>query len=208
MSFHPIQDPHPCSFDPQILPNYILKKQENEAQGETPPFLLIEGGMEDYEKVAPLYNASPVKGFDIAKIEVVVNKAFSDGFNSMLKMFEYRSQQRQFEPTWDKDVTCPEEKLMREQVNDHLQTLAKIPKNFSHAKVVLMFHGTKKNLLRHIFSGNLAALSTTDNGFFGKGGVYHSSYASYANKYAAMGRGQGALLMNWVGFSSAYPVIH
>ena len=105
MNFHPINDPHPCSFDPQILPNYVLKEQQTKAEGKLPPFLLIEAGNEDFEKVAPLYNTSKVKGYEIAKIEVVVNKTFSEGFNAMLKTFEERNGQNAFTPTWGSNTT-------------------------------------------------------------------------------------------------------
>ena len=108
----------------------------------------------------------------------------------------------------DQRTTCEDEKQMRQQVNGDLQSLATTPKNFSRVKVIPMFHGTKEDLLPNIFCGNLAALSTTDKGFFGQG-VYHSSFASYAYKYAKMDPlRKGALLMNWICFSSPYPVIH
>ncbi|MBA3238048.1 MAG: hypothetical protein H0T62_06825, partial [Parachlamydiaceae bacterium] len=81
-----------------------------------------------------------------------------------------------------------------------------INKEFKHAKVVPMFHGTRKSVIDDIFSANLANLASINGGLLGKG-VYHTSSAQYAQIYAEK-TGEGALLMNWICFSSVYPVIH
>ncbi len=77
---------------------------------------------------------------------------------------------------------------------------------FKRTKVVPMFHGTGKDAIKSICRTNLASFSQTDIGYYGKG-VYHTSSAKYAQIYAK-NPGEGVLLMNWVCFSSVYPVIH
>ena len=69
-----------------------------------------------------------------------------------------------------------------------------------------MFHGTRQEVLENIFTTNLANLSKgpKHGELFGKG-VYHTRSAEYACLYA---KETGALLVNWVCFSSVYPVIH
>src|SRR3990167_11300187 len=151
MTFYPIYDPHPCSFDPQILPNYVLKEQQMKEKGESSSCLLVDAKTEDFDKVERLYNTSKVKGYEIAKIEVIVNKTFSEGFNAMLKIFEERNGQNAFTPTWGSNTTCKEEKEMRQEVFDHLDSFARTPKNFSRVKVIPMFHGTNQSLLPYIF---------------------------------------------------------
>ena len=100
MNFHPTNDPHPCAFDPQVLPHYVLQEQLAKETGKGAPCHLVEANREDWEKVEPLYNKSQVQGYEIAKIEVIVNKTFSTGFNAMLETFEQRSGQSAFTPTW------------------------------------------------------------------------------------------------------------
>ena len=212
MQFRAANDPKPCGYDPQILPQLIIQEQQAKEHHQHKSHQLVAAGREDWQTVQTLYNSSKVAGYDIGKIEVIVNETFSQGFYAMLKIFEERSQQSAFTPKWASESISHEEKQMREEAHNHLSSLAKTPEHFHRVKVVPMFHGTKQDLLASIFSGSLAALSTTDAGFFGQG-IYHSSSARYSHKYAqydAPGKPsrEGALLVNWVCFSSPYPVIH
>lgn len=148
MDFRPAHVPDPCYFDPQILPHLIVKEQfpKNSCQ-------LIDAGKEDWDKVEPLYNLAKVAGFDIGKIEVIVNKTFSEGFNYRLKILEGRSHERAFTPTWAEESTCAEERLMRQEVNDHLNQnpSTQIPGTFNRVKVIPMFLGTKRTFFPLFF---------------------------------------------------------
>lgn len=194
-------DTKPCNFDPHILPDLILQRQFNQEKNKTCPYFILEGGQDDWEKVTQLYSHSKISGYEVAKVEVIVNPLFSQEFAPRLRLLEERGKQTAFQPDWEFDA---EEAPLRKKVLKKLMAKAQSPEGCTHTKVVAMFHGPKKRYLDSIFCGNLANLAKTDAGYFGNG-VYHTSSAQYAYKYTDK---EGQLLMNWICFSSVYPVIH
>ncbi|MBA3238045.1 MAG: hypothetical protein H0T62_06810, partial [Parachlamydiaceae bacterium] len=207
----PHLDPEPCNFDGQILPDLILAQQLAKEKKEQRSFQFIPCGQKDWDTVCKLYENSSVEGKVVAKVQVIVNPLFSEEFHPRLKLLEERGKLAPFQPSWKSESQTygsfnTQETKMRQRVNDTLDSIAKYPLGFKHVKVVNMFHGPGKGAIEGICCANLASLSLTDPGYFGKG-VYHTSSARYAYRYAQNTR-ESALIMSWICFSSAYPVIH
>ena len=74
--------------------------------------------------------------------------------------------------------------------------------DYPQVKLLPVWHGTHPDALDTILKTGYANLAETDSGYFGKG-LYGAIEAEYSQRVYS----KGALLVNWVAFYLAYPVI-
>lgn len=220
--------PHPSAlnlyssweFDPAVKPKLVENIYIAEENEEKPAYHLIDGGLDDFSRVFKLYSNSPVKGYEIARIQAIANDKFSDAFKATLSSLDQRSNfPKTYAPTWSYDPSSfdlfeffsndSDEEAMRQLTHTHLRQISYPPSGCKHAKIVWGFHGTKGKALHSICSTNFDNLAKTDGGYFGKG-IYQTSSAEYAYRYAQkeVFSNDGILLMSCISFVSAYPIIH
>lgn len=197
---------NPWDFDNSLIPTIVEKTCRAKALGEKKPCFIVDAGQEDYLKVCKYYSESPYKffvGYDIAKVEAIVNPIFVTAFETRLTILEKMGDWGSFKPAWKNN---PSNFEMRKYINDHLISISE---PYGNARIVWMFHGTKQKALDSIRQTGLANLSTTDNGYFGQG-IYHTSYPDYAYRVYANDSffQEGALILSCVSFHSAFPIIY
>lgn len=163
-------------------------------------YLLIKAGQDDVQKVVSYYQSCPVEGYEISRVEIIYNPKFNRSFDLELSRLEEKEGNAAFDPPWQ-TLSAPEE---RQKVYDRWLTfsLPYADHHYPHVKLLPAWHGTKPAYLDSIFRVGYSNLSYTDDGYFGKG-LYSTREADYAYRAYC----QGALIVNWVAFYSALPVI-
>jgi len=169
-------------------------------KGRVVHYKLIPAGEQDLQRVAECYQRCPVPGMDLKNVEIIYCPQLEDGFSTRIKLLQEKEGNPAFTPKW----TDPNKDQLRNQVVQRLSGMSKLYSDAEYPSVKLLpvWHGTKPSVLDSIFKTGYANLATTDVGFFGKG-----IYGSYEAKYAYQVYCQGSLLINWVSYYSAYPVI-
>eukprot|EP00727_Mastigamoeba_balamuthi_P013359 m51a1_g8646 hypothetical protein (776) ;mRNA; r:15250-18431 len=187
-------------------------------------------GAEDVRRVVASYSRCPVPGYDIARIEAVRCDALMPAFERRVDNLHLRKNAHMYEHPEDSLDTygaTEGKKKLREKILEQLEQFAAeyryeppvqhvgrcgvfCNKSLWSAKssrlgdirLLLAWHGTRPEVLQSVLRTGFASLATTDSGFFGKG-VYNSYEARYAYEVYC----RGALLVNWVSFFSALPVV-
>ena len=179
--------------------DYQTKKGALLPPGET--YMLLDASSKDKEKVVNLYQQYPYPGYEVASVEVVYNPVLDRKFSLHITTLDHHHNNDAFKPDWQKDA----EAERRKQIYGQLEELVKPyhDKQYPHVKLLPLWHATQEKFLASIFKTGFVGLAKTDAGFFGKG-IYGAREAQYAYKVY----GKEALLLNWVAFYSAYPVIY
>eukprot|EP00727_Mastigamoeba_balamuthi_P006015 m51a1_g2032 hypothetical protein (1112) ;mRNA; r:1328733-1333365 len=184
---------HSWGFDPKLRPSI-----REDIHG----YKLIRAGELDFKRVLEAYERCPVPGMDVAQVEIVYSPTLENLFEARVQQLQQRSTQTVFRPNWPAADAI--ETSVRKPIAERVQEMtgkyhdAKYP----DVNLLLMWHGTRPKTLPSLFCTGFANLASTDDGFFGKG-LYNAVEAQYA--YDVYFR--GALLLNWVSFYSAFPVI-
>ena len=176
--------------------DYHLRPSVSRVHG----YRLITAKAVDTQKVVDYYQRCPVPGMDIKSVQIIFTPDQEQGFAARIKLLQEREGRAAFEPKWRQEVNAG----LRTEVMARLNQMV-IPYHddeYGAVKFIPMWHGTRPEILDSIFKTGYADLSTTDEGFFGKG-----LYSAYEARYAYKVYSKGALLVNWVTFFSAYPVI-
>lgn len=179
-------------FDSTVKSHAKLSKEK--------PYVLLEAGPSDIEKVIEYYSHHPVPGMDVGRVQIIYNPKMNRKFVLRLSELQERDGNPAFNPKWHAENFAD----WRKAVNQACANMA-VPhydSNFPAVKIVPLWHGTKTEILDSIFRTGFANLATTDAGFFGKG-IYSAHEAEYSFRVYS----NGALILNWVSFYSAYPVV-
>eukprot|EP00727_Mastigamoeba_balamuthi_P008483 m51a1_g4257 putative p-selectin isoform x1 (906) ;mRNA; r:231725-234442 len=154
----------------------------------------------DVARVVEAYYRCPCRGLDVARVETVFSRGLETAFESRMGMLSGRDGNPAFAPQWSQDRCVG----LRSQIVSRLGDMAAptADSNYPGAKLLLTWHGTSPEVLGSVVTTGYASLATTDAGFFGKG-----VYSAYEARYAYQVYCRGALLVNWVSFYSAYPVV-
>ncbi len=128
----------PWHIDPSV--HHTL---QNSPQ-KTSTYTLVAGGPTDYQKVATLYQKSPVAGYHVGRVEIIYNPAFARGFEGTVMTLNARAHKPAFAPKWNAEQDQP----IRTRIDQALKTIT-IEHPCSHQSVQLFpaFHGTKAPLL-------------------------------------------------------------
>eukprot|EP00727_Mastigamoeba_balamuthi_P004774 m51a1_g14295 hypothetical protein (1531) ;mRNA; f:423544-428136 len=163
-------------------------------------YATFPAGAEDVKKVIEAYSLCPVRRSVIASVDIVYSPTLERLFHARVEQLQSRAGSKVFQPRWVKDGHVVE----RAQYAVELAAAAKryADAHFPDVSLLPMWHGTSPSLLDSIFTTGYANLASTDLGFFGKG-----IYSSLEADYAASVYSGGALLLNWVSFFSAFPVV-
>jgi len=177
-------------FDPATKP----------ATKDVKDYVLIDASAKDLKKVCEFYLHGAVPGYDVKSIRVIYNPDLNQTFARTLPLIQHRHGQAAFAPKWSQETN----KEWRSEVHSSLEQMAASYRDsdYPNVKLLPVWHGTKAAILLSLFKTGFAALASTDEGYFGKG-----LYSSWEPQYAYETYCQGALLVNWVAFYSAYPVI-
>ena len=177
--------------------------------------MLVPAQTFDVQKVLLAYQHHAVDNHDIASIEIVYNPDLETLFQSHRRILNTRLGNKKYEPTWVKNC-YGNELAFRQEVLTHCRELSLPYADSTCPNVGLLplWHGTSDVVAGHIFNGGYGIFTSnepdvvTDEGFFGKG-IYGAHEAEYSFRvYATPHGGQAVLLLNWVSFFQAYPVIH
>jgi len=170
------------------------------AASEVADYALIAASPKDMNKVCEFYLHGPVAGYDVKSVRVIYNPNLNQTFARTLPLIQHRHGQAAFAPKWSQEAG----KEQRSEIHTTLENMTAPyqDSNFPNVKLLPVWHGTRADILPSLFKTGFAALTSTDVGYFGKG-LYSSYEADYAYKIYC----KGALLVNWVAFYSAYPVI-
>jgi len=168
-------------------------------------FRLVPPSATELETVRLWYEKAPMVGYEIDTVEVVLSLILNTKFEMHLRTLQARSGESKFGPKWDHEnepgwrkSVAREAESMAALVSDHMAP---------DVKILPLWHGTSVTNLDTIFRTGFANLSDTDPGYFGKG-LYGTPEAAYAYRVYAKPHGDNAvLLLNYVSFYSAYPVI-
>lgn len=180
----------------------ILKPKNMEGK----PFKLLDvpNTSDDFKFIKALYDQNPDPEFEIDSVQVPFNPSVRQAFKSHLALLQKRAGNQIFAPQWLQDESHKE---VREQVDALFRELTKNHSDpfFPHVKFMTAWHGVKNiDAIENIFVNMLAALGTTDEGFFGKG-IYGTPNADYAHRVYS--KKNGYLLLNWLAIHSAFPVV-
>lgn len=170
----------------------------------TQEYVLLDAAAQDKQKVATFYQYHPMAGYDLKSVRIIYNPNMNRMFVGELRLLQARHQNPAFEPKWFQVGEPADKKAQRRTHNDLLTriTTPHTDSDFPNVKLLPLWHGTRPELLDSVFKTGFANLATTDTGFFGKG-----SYSTYDAEYAYRVYSKGALLLNWMCWYSAYPVI-
>ncbi len=144
------------------------------------------------------YQICPVPGYEVASVRGIVNPVLEQGFELHLQRLNRRFGKAGFEPKWQQE-SSEEEAAFRALVEQQLTSQIH---PYLSLKLLPVWHGTRSDLVSSICEIGYVNLATTDSGFFGKG-LYSTVEAEYAHRVYS----RGGLLLNWMAFYSAYPVI-
>eukprot|EP00727_Mastigamoeba_balamuthi_P012781 m51a1_g8125 hypothetical protein (1309) ;mRNA; f:189519-193598 len=163
-------------------------------------YVLVAASQADTEFVLEAYSRCPVPGMDVGSIDVVYCPALERLFEARAHQLQGRSGNKAFAPGWLREADA----AVRAPVSDMLVRMTAPLRDgkFPDVQLLPLWHGTNKENLDSILRAGYANLATTDVGFFGKG-----VYSTYEARYAHEVYSKGALVLNWVSFYSAYPVV-
>ncbi|CAF2955365.1 unnamed protein product [Rotaria sp. Silwood2] len=152
--------------------------------------------------VSRIYNwlGSLPSKYKIDKIEYVFNSNRYRIFLGQIEIVENRQQQQAFQSNLNSENSQVQRKLALKRLEMICQQVA----HNRNLPIARMWHGCRRNDLKHILSDGFAALSTLDDGYFGKG-IYFSSSAKYVTRYC--GESGGCLIMCYVLISNPFPVV-
>eukprot|EP00727_Mastigamoeba_balamuthi_P006256 m51a1_g225 hypothetical protein (1376) ;mRNA; f:77022-81747 len=163
-------------------------------------YVLVAASQADTEFVQEAYSRCPVPGMAVGSIDVVYCPALERLFEARAHQLQGRSGNRAFEPGWLREADA----AVRAPVSDMLVRMTAPLRDgeFPDVQLLPLWHGTDKENLDSILRAGYANLAKTDVGFFGKG-----VYSTYEARYAHEVYSKGSLVLNWVSFYSAYPVV-
>jgi hypothetical protein len=175
-------------------------------------FSFVEPSKEESDLVKQLYEQHPVNNHYIKQIQIIENPDLYGGFLSRIKKLHVRASNTKFSSKWetgnDKRSTedKPDDIDHRKEIYESLRNLTEQYKveKYPEVKFLPVWHGTSTENLSSICHSGYAALGTTDDGYFGKG-IYGTVEAEYA--FRVYSKRKGVLLLNWMVFYSAYPII-
>lgn len=163
-------------------------------------FKLIAANASDKQWVAELYLRSPVPGYSLGSVQVIINPVLRTRFSSHVQLLSSRSDDPFFTPNWHLDDQAD----WRYAVYNLFRKMRKKGDDAApHVNFLPLWHGTQTNKVESICKTGFASLAMTDTGFFGNG-IYSTNAAEYAWRVYSKG---GPLLINWVACYSAYPFI-
>jgi hypothetical protein len=136
---------------------------------------------------------------DVDRIELVHNTDSYLMFLQQIKRTESRQTQPAFQPRLDAETNPAE----RKRVLNRLQSLTQQVRHNRPSSIVRVWHGCHHTNVSKLVSDGFVALSTLDNGWFGKA-MYFTSSAEYAAKYT---NSNGCLIMCYVVVLNPFPVI-
>eukprot|EP00727_Mastigamoeba_balamuthi_P014049 m51a1_g9267 hypothetical protein (774) ;mRNA; r:76070-78900 len=167
-------------------------------------YSLITAGQEDMQRVLREYGRHPVPGMTVASVEIVHSPTLEVLFATRVEQLQRRSGDLSYAPAWLHEGNV----VQRASVIERLTALAEPhgDPEFPAVGLLPLWHGTSPALLDSICQTGFANLATTDVGYFGKG-LYTSVEAIYAHDAYAAHTPGGVLLLCWVSFFSAYPVL-
>jgi TPR repeat protein len=191
----------------QPLKPELLEPEEN--------FTLIAAETMDVQKVLLAYQHHPIEHYDIASVEIVYNPSLEGLFRHHMSILNTRANNAKYKPTWANG--CEGNELaFRQSIVDYYKSLAApyVDPASPHVQLLPLWHGTNDTVAKYIFTGGYGIFNSndpkfvTDEGFFGKG-IYSAHEAEYSFRaYAAKHGPEAVLLLNWVSFFEAYPVIY
>ncbi len=163
-------------------------------------YVLVPAGDKDNRKVVEFYQHHGVQGMEIQSIDIIYNPTMNRAFSLKMKMLQERANSPAFSPTWSTESN-PD---WRQEVDLMCQNLSRpfADSDFPAIRILPLWHGTDPKVLDSLFRTGYADLAVTDAGYFGKG-LYSAFEAEYSHRVYS----KGALILNWVAFFSAYPVI-
>lgn len=174
-------------------------------------YLRYPGVYEDWIIVMKNYERKPVKGYDVAAVDVVWNPDMNDAFKGAMRLL----QQRRGNPRYVVDWTKTTEGSRRMALQQELAEL-KVPyvdyeaEDCPDVQLMPLWHGTQEEKLSSLLSTGYNAFCDTDEGYFGKG-AYTTPEAEYAYMYANGCRPQhqenGRLVLNWGVSYNSYPIL-
>eukprot|EP00727_Mastigamoeba_balamuthi_P011505 m51a1_g6978 hypothetical protein (721) ;mRNA; f:119344-122728 len=169
--------------------------------GAVESYVLIPAGEEDMRLVAELYSRSPVAGMSIKSVDIAYSPVLERLFEARLAQLQERSGNPAYQPRWIGDKCLSARGAAADAL--HRLTGPFRSESFQDVSLAPAWHGTSPQILDSILKTGYANLAMTDEGFFGKG-IYSTPEARYAWEVYA----HGVMLVNWVSFFSAYPVVH
>ena len=142
----------------------------------------------------------------MTRVDLLRNETIRHGFNSKVKILEYRRAAN--------SVTAFNRKLNDDGVKSrHLADMKRMflhNSTLEHANLMLMWHGCPMSKIEDICNGGCADLATTDGGFFGRG-IYCTAEADYAADYSKKSdpvNGEYVMLLNAVVVGNTYIISH
>lgn len=210
---------HPSwCFDPRLLetqPNVTDSSSSDKGKddkAEAVPFSFIPAGTVDIARVRQAYDHHAVPGYEIGLIEVIDNPNLHGAFEHYLGVLNARHGNFKYQPTWGAN-SHGQALTFRQSIETHYQTLSAAYQSAEHPHVHLLplWHGTSDYSVEHFIAKGGYGMFTdvnhkTDEGFFGVG-IYSTYEAEYAFRYATRHGNDAVLVMNWMSFFTAYPVI-
>lgn len=183
---------------------YFDEKTKSDNTNQIQNYSLIPASQKDVQKVIHYYQHHPVPGYDIQSVKVIYNPTMNRSFALNMALLQERFNNKAFNPKWSQESKNVEECNWRSEINELLEKMAApyTDNDYPAVKLLPLWHGTKLSVLESLFKTGYANLASTDSGFFGKG-IYSAHEAEYSYRVYS----EGALIVNWVGIFSAYPVI-
>eukprot|EP00727_Mastigamoeba_balamuthi_P002434 m51a1_g12188 hypothetical protein (1248) ;mRNA; f:11695-17986 len=183
----------PWSFESALYPT----------PGSFKGYALIPAGKEDMERVLAAYNEHPVPGMSVASVEIIHSPTLEVLFASCVEQLQRRRGDVAYAPAWLHEDNV----VQRASVIEYLGGLCEPHRDpeFPDVGLLPLWHGTSPDVLDSLCKTGFANLALTDQGYFGKG-LYATTEAIYAHDAYAADSG-GVLLLCWVSFFSAYPVV-
>ena len=179
----------PWYFDPELI--------DEDGWVDKGPFRLREAGAKDKAFVQAMYNQYPVPGHEIHKVLVIRDQAQLRNFEGGLVKLNAKEGKPVFDPKWGNE----NQPGHRQEVMNRLGTMVTQSTKAPHVKLMPVWHGTNAVAAQGILESGFANLALVDAGFFGKG-LYGTNSAEYSHRVYGK-----ALLLSWMAFTSAYPVI-
>lgn len=169
-------------------------------------FRLEPGGQRDYDVVLGRYNISPVPGYTVRRVDLIVNPHLEKAFETAVELLQKRSDQVAFDPAW-KTENNSEHLEHRTKIDKQLREMTAPYADSRYPDVQFFpgFHGSHKAASESICTTGFANLAKTDPGFFGKG-LYSTPNAEYAVRVYMKKEG-GVLFFTWTCIYSAFPVM-
>lgn len=189
--------------DPAIKPN---AGGVGAAGGGGARALHLQPSAKEEDKVLRVWDRKPIPGYRIKSIKVIYNPEHARGFETSLGMLNARHNKKEFLPAWMLQGNV-EQQAQRQRIMDEIEALAAEyqDRDNPHVRMLPMWHGTSREAIDSICEVGFANLASTDSGYFGKG-LYATLEPEYAHRVYS--KDKGILLLCWVHWFSAYPVIH